>query len=177
MSQAYIGQIQPFGFNFAPRNWAQCNGQILAIQQNTALFALLGTMYGGNGTTTYALPNLQSRVPMHVGVLNGESFVQGEMSGVEGVTLNSATMPLHNHAFQGASTAATTVSPTDGVALATSTGGSGQPDQFYGPDAALLPLNVGSVGLTGGNLSHSNLQPYLTINWCICQHGVFPARN
>lgn len=177
MSQAYIGQIQPFAFNFAPKNWAFCNGQVMAIQQNPALFSLLGTMYGGNGSTTFALPNLQSRVPMHVGVLNGESFVQGEMAGVETVNLTSATTPMHNHAFQGASTAANSGALVPGVALATSTGGSGQPDQFYGPDATPQPLNVASIAVTGGSQAHNNLQPYLTINWCICQFGVFPSRN
>lgn len=177
MSQAYIGQIQPFAFNFAPKNWALCNGQIMAIQQNPALFSLLGTMYGGNGTTTFALPNLQSRVPMHAGTLNGETFTQGEISGVENVTITSATTPAHNHAFQGASANATSATPASGVALATSTGGSGTPDMFYGPDTMPQPLNVACIGLTGGSLPHNNLQPYLTINWCICQFGVFPSRN
>ncbi len=177
MSQAYIGQIQPFAFNFAPKNWAFCNGQVMAVQQNPALFSLLGTMYGGNGTTTFALPNLQSRVPMHVGTLNGEDFIQGEMAGSENVTLTLATTPSHSHAFQGAGSNANTVNVAGGVALATSTGGSGQPDQFYGPDTTPQPLNPDSVGAAGSGEAHTNLQPYLTINWCICQHGVFPARN
>jgi microcystin-dependent protein len=177
MSQAYIGQVQPFAFNFPPKNWAQCNGQIIAIQQNSALFSLLGTMYGGNGTTTFALPNLQSRVPMHAGTLNGETFTQGETSGTENVLLTSATTPAHTHAFQGANTPATAATPAMGVALATSTGGGGQPEMFYGSDAMPQPLNVASIGVAGGSQPHNNLQPYLTINWCICQFGVYPARN
>lgn len=177
MSQAYIGQIQPFAFNFAPKYWAQCNGQILSVQQNAALFSLLGTTYGGNGTTTFALPNLQSRVPMHAGTLNGEIFTQGETSGVENVTLTSATTPTHTHAFQGANTAATAAAPTNGAGLATSAGGGGQPDNFYGPDATPQPLNVASIAFAGGTVPHNNLQPYLTINWCICQFGIYPSRN
>src|SRR4051812_24889814 len=100
MTQPFTGQIQPFAFNFAPKDWAQCNGQITSIQQNTALFALLGTQFGGNGTTTFALPNLQSRAPVHAGVSpQGETFVQGEVGGVETVNLNINTLPLHNHVF------------------------------------------------------------------------------
>lgn len=177
MSQAYLGQIQPFAFAFAPKFWAQCNGQIMAVQQNAALFSLLGTMYGGNGTTTFALPNLQSRVPMHAGTLNGEVFTQGEMAGAESVMLTSATTPMHNHSFQGASANGNSATPADGIALATSSGGSGLPDQFYGPDATPQPLNVACIGPTGSNVAHANIQPYLTINWCICQSGVFPSRN
>jgi microcystin-dependent protein len=99
MTQPFIGQIQPFGFGFAPRNWAQCNGQILSIQQSTALFALLGTQYGGNGTTTFGLPNLQSRVPVHAGTSpSGEHFQQGEAAGVETVALTLSTMPARSPA-------------------------------------------------------------------------------
>ena len=177
MSQAFIGQLQPMAFNFAPKFWAECNGQIMSIQQNPALFALLGTMYGGNDSTTFGLPSLQSRVPMHVGTLNGEVFVQGEMAGVENVYLTSATMPQHNHAFAGCSTNANSNDISGGVALATAYRGGNTPDNFYGPDAMAQPLNVASIGPTGGSQPHNNLQPYLAINWCICQSGVFPSRG
>jgi microcystin-dependent protein len=177
MSQAFIGQVQPMAFNFAPKFWAQCNGQIMSIQQNAALFALLGTMYGGNGSTTFGLPSLQSRVPMHVGTLNSEVFVQGEMAGVENVFLTSATTPQHNHAFNGASSNGNSTAVTGGVALATAYKASGTPDMFYGPDTTAQPLNVLSIGMTGGGLPHNNLQPYLTLNWCICTSGVFPSRG
>jgi len=177
MSQAFIGQVQPMAFNFAPRFWAQCNGQIMSIQQNQALFALLGTMYGGNGSTTFGLPSLQSRVPMHSGTLNGEVFVQGEMAGAENVFLTSATTPQHNHAFSGASTDGNSTVVTGGVALATVYKSGGTADSFYGPDTTAQPLNVGSIGPAGSGLSHNNLQPYLTLNWCICTSGVFPSRG
>src|SRR5438874_11173010 len=97
MTQPFLGQIQPYGFGFAPRNWALCNGQILSIAQNTALFALLGTMYGGNGQTTFALPNLQCQLPMHKGTLLGMSYVEGGAAGEETSTLNRNELPAHNH--------------------------------------------------------------------------------
>ena len=177
MSQAFIGQIQPLAFNFAPRNWAQCNGQILSIAQNTALFALLGTTYGGNGQTTFALPNLQSRVPLDFGTLQGgETFALGEQSGQETVTLNVNELPTHTHAFMGASADANAFTPADGQALAKVTR-NGPPNNFYGPMTTPQPLDPGSLAPVGGNQPHSNIQPYLTINWCICQFGIFPSRN
>ena len=177
MSQAFIGQIQPFGFNFAPRNWAQCNGQIMSIAQNNALFSLLGTTYGGDGQTTFALPNLQSRVPMHSGTFAGTSYAQGTMAGEEQVTVNLTGLPAHTHTFLGSSANADSLPPADGAVLAKSAGGGGTPDFFYGPDAAPQPLSAASIAPAGGNLPHSNLQPYLTINWCICLFGIFPSRN
>src|SRR5674476_75341 len=111
MTQPFLGQIQPFGFNFAPKGWAQCNGQILSITQNAALFSLIGTYYGGNGTSTFALPNLQSRVPLHQGTsTSGENFVIGESAGVESVVLNLSELPAHSHPFMGSSVNATAVS-------------------------------------------------------------------
>jgi microcystin-dependent protein len=177
MTQPFIGQIQAFGFNFAPRNWAQCNGQLLSIAQNTALFSLLGTMYGGNGVSTFALPDLQSRVPMHAGTLFGEPFAQGEVGGQEAVTLTMGSMPAHNHAFVGSNAAATAAATDDGQLLATVAGGGGQVDFFYGPDATPQPLSPNSISATGGNQPHNNLQPYLAINWCICMFGIYPSRN
>src|SRR6266849_3801032 len=111
MTQPFLGQIQPYGFGFAPRNWALCNGQLLAIAQNTALFALLGTMYGGNGQTTFALPNLQSRVPMHFG---SNQYFQGEEAGEETITLDILTMPSHNHTLFGNNAGAFTKVPSNG---------------------------------------------------------------
>jgi len=178
MTQPFIGQIQPFGFGFAPRNWAQCNGQILSIAQNTALFALLGTMYGGNGQTTFALPNLQSRVPLHAGTSpSGESFFQGEEAGVEAVTLTINTMPAHNHNFLGTSTNADVPVPADNVALGTIHQSSANGDNYYAPDTTPQPLNPGSISTVGGSQPHNNIQPYLTINWCIALSGIFPSRN
>lgn len=177
MTQPYIGQIQPFAFNFAPKNWAMCNGQIMAVQQNAALFSLLGIMYGGNGTTTFALPDLRSRVPMHAGTFVGNSYVQGQSAGAENVSLTSATTPMHNHMMMGTTSPGTSALPADGNIFATSTGGTGTPDNFYGPPPTTMALNPTAVGLTGGNQPHSNIQPYLAINWCISLAGVFPSRG
>jgi microcystin-dependent protein len=178
MTQPFLGQIQPFGFGFAPRGWALCNGQLLSISQNTALFALLGTMYGGNGITTFALPNLQSRVGMSAGTDPvGNNYSQGEEAGEETITINLNTMPLHNHAFMGTAEQSNKTQPVDNVAIANIfRAPSGTPDNYYGT-GALQPLNPGSVATIGGNQPHSNLQPYLTISWCIAMQGIFPARN
>jgi microcystin-dependent protein len=178
MTQPFIGQLQAFGFGFAPRYWAQCNGQTMSIQQNVALFSLLGTMYGGNGTTTFQLPNLQSRVPMHFGTSPiGNTYVQGEIDGEENVTLTINTLPMHPHAFIGASANANTLTPAPGQALATATIPSKTADPFYGPDGVPQPLNPGSISPVGGSQPHTNLQPYLTINWCIALYGIFPSRG
>jgi microcystin-dependent protein len=178
MTQPFIGQVQPFGFNFAPRNWALCNGQILSIAQNTALFSLLGTTYGGNGQTTFALPNLQSRVPMHAGNFQGDSFYQGEMAGSEQVTLTLVEMPSHNHAFNGTANPGNDANPDPGVALARiSKSGGAVGDPYYAPDTTPQPLNPASLSPVGGNLPHNNVQPYLTISWCICMFGIYPSRN
>lgn len=175
MSQAYISQVMAFGFNFAPRNWALCNGQILSIAQNTALFSLLGTTYGGNGTVTFGLPNLQSRVALHQ---DGSTYLLGEMAGEENVTLTIPTMPAHNHTFFGTSDNADSPQPDNGSALATVIAGpSKTPGNYYASDASTVSLNLSSVSIVGGNQSHPNLQPYLTISWCICIAGVFPSRN
>lgn len=177
MTQPFLGQIQPFGFGFAPRNWAQCNGQIMSISQNTALFALLGTMYGGNGQTNFGLPNLQSRVPMHAGTYLGGTYVQGQMDGEEQVTLTLNELPMHNHAFMGSPNNANDTQPDAGVALAQIAQASAPGDPYYAPDTAPQPLNPTSLSVVGSNLPHSNIQPYLTINWCIALNGIFPSRN
>jgi len=178
VTQPFLGQIQCFGFGFAPTGWALCQGQILAISQNTALFSLIGTYYGGNGTSTFALPNLQSRVP--VGQDGGNQYPLGEDFGVENVTLNSNQMPQHNHAFLGTTTAANTEKPQNGVVLATTKrqGGVTPGDPYYGPvDANTIAINPASISLIGNTLSHTNIQPYLTVNWCIALRGIYPARN
>ncbi|MGH6926238.1 MAG: phage tail protein [Propylenella sp.] len=179
MTQPFIGQIQPFGFNFAPKNWAMCNGQILAIAQNTALFSLLGTMYGGNGQTTFALPNLQSRVPLHSGSYVGDNYTQGELGGEEQVTLTLGNLPAHDHGFLGTANNANDAQADPGSALAKifQPGGGAAGDPYYAPDTTPQPLNPASIGITGGNQPHNNLQPYLAINWCICMFGVYPSRN
>ena len=170
-TEPYIGQISMAGFNFAPRGWALCNGQIMSIAQNTALFSLLGTTYGGDGQTTFALPNLQGRVPMHWG--NGPGLtprVIGEVSGEETVTLITTQMPIHSHLLNVSSEDAGVKNPT-GQVLATTT----SPTYVAGPiDGTMNPQVIGPAG---GNQPHDNMQPYLAITFMIALVGIFPSRN
>jgi microcystin-dependent protein len=179
MSDQFVGEIRPLGFNFAPMGWALCNGQLLPISQNPALFSLLGTMYGGNGTSTFALPNLQSRVPMGFGIDSfGNQYVQGEAAGEETVTLSLQEIPSHNHTFSGTASDANSVKPFAGAALAAvhHQGGT-TPGFYYAPDTTPQPINLGSISQFGSGQPHPNVQPYLTINWCIALQGVFPPRS
>ena len=168
MATPFLGQICIFGFTFAPRGWAFCNGQLLPISQNTALFSLLGTTYGGNGTTNFALPNLQSRVPLHFGQGAGLSpYVQGQLAGEENHTLIINEMPIHTHTARASSGDATDTSPVNNVLSA---GGS-----YTG--TANQNMAAGAVANAGGNLPHNNLPPYLALNFCIALQGIFPSRN
>ncbi|MDR3527382.1 MAG: tail fiber protein [Rhizomicrobium sp.] len=177
--EPFIGQIQPFAFNFAPKGWVMCNGQLMAISQNAALFSLLGTMYGGNGTTNFQLPNLQSRVPVHTGIgSTGTQYVQGSTGGTENVTLTLSQLPMHNHTFMGASTLGNKQQPTPGGALATPNKSGNPGDNYYASaSSALTALNPSSVLNVGGGGNHTNIQPYLVINWCIATTGIYPSRN
>jgi len=169
MSEPFLGQIQPFPYNFAPRGWAFCSGQILPIAQNTALFSLLGTTYGGNGQTTFALPDLRGRVPLHFGQGPGLSpYDLGQVSGTETVTLLSTQMPAHNHTMN-ASTGEAADTIATGQVLASSA--------IYAPGSPNTVMSAQSVGQAGGNQPHPNLQPYLVLNWCIALEGIFPSRN
>ena len=175
----FLGQIGIFGFNFAPVQWALCNGAILPIAQNTALFSLLGTTYGGNGQTTFALPDLRSRAPIHFGNSAwGETFDLGEMAGVENVTLLSTEMPTHTHGMVATSQNGDAAKIdghifAQGASIATPT--TNYP--AYGPMSGPTSLNAQSVSLAGGSQSHSNLQPLQTINFCIATGGIYPSRN
>jgi microcystin-dependent protein len=174
MAEAFIGELRLMGFNFAPRGWARCDGQLLSIAQNTALFSLLGTTYGGNGQTTFALPDLRSRVPIHQGQGPGLSnYAMGQAAGVEQVSLTTNEMPAHVHqASVAAASAATTKNPNNALPAFTAAGTS------YGTAADLtMAANMVNVGVSGGSQPHSNIQPYLTLNWCICMEGIFPSRN
>lgn len=166
MAEPYLGEIRLFANNFAPQGWVKCEGQILSIQQNTALFALLGTTYGGNGTTTFALPDLRGRVPIHF----DSNFPLGEMQGEENHTLTVNEMPAHNHMVQ-ASNASSATKPTSNL------WGNLSAENQYGPAATLTPMNQGSVSTAGGSQPHTNMQPLLSLNFCIAIAGIFPPRN
>ncbi|MDZ4349361.1 MAG: tail fiber protein [Xanthomonadaceae bacterium] len=162
-----------FGFPFAPRGWAQCNGQAVAINQNQALFALIGTTYGGNGQTTFNLPDLRGRTPVHFSA----SVPQGTMAGVESVTLTSSQMPAHTHTVS-ATTDQPNVRNFDGAVFASAINAQdGSPVNTYGSATDPVPLNAGSVSVAGGSQPHSNLQPSLVMNFCIALVGVFPSRS
>jgi microcystin-dependent protein len=172
MSNPYLGEIKLMPYNFAPRGWAFCAGQILAIQSNTALFSLLGTTYGGNGTSNFGLPDLRGRVPIHrdqQGI-----YPQGDMEGEEQVTLSISQMPAHNHSFIGANTNAGNTAPTGITILATPNPATAT---FYGSDSTPTALNPTSISTIGGNQPHNNMQPFLAMQYCIALSGIFPARN
>lgn len=177
MTQPYIGQIQPFAINFAPRGWAQCNGQILSISQYAALFSLLGTAYGGNGTTNFSLPDLRGRVPIHMGTNGSSAYVLGQIGGQTSVTLMQTDIPAHTHTFMGANVDGASFDPAPGSALAKSAVPSGTAPNLYGAITPLQPLIPGALAPYGGGQPHENMQPYLSINWCIALQGIFPPRN
>lgn len=176
--EPFIGQIQMFGFNFAPRGWAQCNGQLLSIAQNTALFSLLGTIYGGDGRTTFGLPDLRGRVPMHYE--NGPGLSPrriGEKAGTENVTLTENQLPSHNHtATANAVVPAGNSNDAAGNFWADDAGVSSG-TYHTGPANATMNANAVQVGNAGGGQSHTNVQPFLCVNFCIALTGIFPSRN
>jgi len=171
MSDPYVGEIRMFGGNFAPANWSFCNGALLAISQYQALYTLIGTIYGGDGVQTFALPNLQSRVPIHQGTGYGQTYVQGQAGGVESVALTSTQIPNHTHALMASSNTAAGSSPIGSVV------GAPPSVSIYrvaAPGVAMAPQAIGNAG---GNVPHSNLQPYLCINFIIALFGIYPTRS
>ena len=165
MSSPFVAEIRIFPFNFPPRGWAFCNGQLLPINQNQALFSLLGTTYGGNGQTNFALPNLQGRIPIHFG--NGHT--QGESSGEENHTLNSSEMAAHVHPVS-----ASNVDPNQGLPTGNMwANGAGA----YSSSPADSSMNPASISNAGGSQPHTNLQPFLVLNFIIALQGIFPSRN
>ena len=172
MSEPFVAEIRIFGFNFAPKGWAFCDGQLLPIAQNTALFSLLGTTYGGNGQTTFALPDLQDRSPMQPGQGPGlTDRFEGETSGAETVTLATAEIPSHTHGLGASNTPGDTPIAV-GDTLARATGA-------YQSNAAqnLVQMHAQGLASAGGGQPHDNRQPYLVLNFCIALQGVFPPRS
>ena len=182
MTQPYVGEIRMFGGNFAPRNWMLCTGQLLAISQYSALFSLIGTTYGGNGTTNFALPNLQSRVTVGQGTGAGLTpRTIGEVGGTETVTVSTAQMPAHTHGLIASQTVATSGGQTPGSSYVLGTpSGNGH---FYTLDDGTQPpptpgnLTSNSCSMAGNGLPHENLMPLLRVNYLIAMVGVFPSRN
>jgi microcystin-dependent protein len=183
MSDAYVGEIRPFGFNFAPKNWAMCAGQIFSIQSNTALFSILGTYYGGNGTSTFALPNLQSRIAVGIGTGPGLSnYVIGEETGSENETLLMTEMAAHSHTPYTRTkpgTADMHNAPVAGDYLTRFNASANAIGYTWNnpPLENAATLHPTFIGFAGGGTAHNNVQPVLAINYCICMFGVYPARN
>lgn len=164
MAEPFLSEIRIMSFVFPPKGWALCNGQELLINQNPALFSLLGTTFGGNGRTTYALPDLRGRTPIHV----GSGHTLGERGGEQAHTLSIAELPTHTHVVQASASDADAAVP-NGYLLGKVAAG------IYGDPTALVPMHSASVANLGGSQAHLNMQPFLTLNFCIAQQGIFPS--
>jgi microcystin-dependent protein len=165
MSTPYLSEIKVMSFGFAPKGWALCNGQLMPINQNQALFSLLGTNYGGDGIRTFGLPNLQGRTPMHVG--NGH--VLGEQSGEQNHTLAISELPVHGHTWSATNAAANAPGPTGNLL--------GGAQEYNSSGSNAVPMYSGVLSIVGGSQPHLNMQPYLTLNFCIALQGIFPSQN
>ena len=168
MPEPYIGEIRMFAGSFAPAGWMFCDGQLIPISENDALFTIIGTIYGGDGQETFALPNLQSRVPMHQGTNAGQTFQVGEAAGVESVTLTTQQIPVHTHPLLGSGAGASTQTPGGNVAAVA-------PAQVYASANSPIQMSNQSISPIGGSQPHENLQPYLCISFIISLFGIFPA--
>lgn len=165
MAEPFLSEIRIMSFAFAPKGWALCNGQLLPINQNQPLFALLGTTFGGDGRVNFALPDFRGRTPIHV----GSGHTLGERGGEQAHTLSIAELPTHSHVFQANSNAGNTPNPTNNVL--------GSANNLYTAPANLTTLNPATVSNTGGSQAHLNMQPFLTLNFCIALQGIFPSPN
>jgi len=170
MSEPFLSEIKIVSFNFPPKGWALCNGQLLPINQNQALFALLGTTYGGNGQTNFALPNLRGRLPIHMG--NGHTL--GEAAGSTAVTVNLQQLPTHTHVAVGVSDIADLQTPVGNFIAAVDTAVF---ESIYADPSAFLSMAAGGVSSVGGSQPHNNMMPYLVLNFIIALQGIFPSRN
>lgn len=173
MSDFFLGEIKLLPYNWAPKYWTLCAGQLLPINTNQALFSLLGTTYGGDGVNTFALPDLRGRIPVHPNVSAG--LHQGSKAGAENVTLVPNNLPVHNHLVMASSTAGdTTLFAGNNIAAAKNAAGE---VNLYGSAASLQALDPATVSSTGGNQTHENCQPSLVMNYCIATQGIYPSRN
>jgi microcystin-dependent protein len=173
MAEPFLGEIRIMSFNFPPKGWALSNGQLLPINQNQALFSLLGTTYGGNGTTTFALPNLQGRVPLH----NGSGHTLGERGGESAHTVTQSEMPTHTHVYNASSASdrttpnPNTTDPTNAEFADT------QAKIYHVADGNMVSLGPSTISASGGSQPHENMQPYLTLSFCIALQGIFPSQT
>jgi microcystin-dependent protein len=170
MAEPFLAEIRMMSFNFAPKGWALCNGQLLPINQNQALFSLLGTTFGGDGRTNFALPDNRGRTPIHV----GSGHTLGERAGEQNHTLNISAIPTHTHRLRASSVAASTNIPVAN----TTVWGNSAPNQIYDNSGAnLVAMGTSAIATAGGSQAHLNMQPFLTINFCIALQGIFPSRT
>jgi len=167
MAEPFLSEIRIMSFGFAPKGWALCAGQLLPINQNQALFSLLGTTYGGDGRVNFALPNLQGRTPIHM----GSSHTLGERGGEQAHTLSIGELTTHLHPLNASATVATVNNPTGNVL------GNSNPNNLYGAVQNLTPLSAETVSTVGGSQAHPNMQPFLTLNFCIALQGIFPSQT
>ena len=170
MAEPFLSEIRIMSFNFAPKGWAMCNGQLLPINQNQALFSLLGTTFGGDGRTTFSLPDFRGRTPIHV----GHGHTVGEKGGEQAHTLSIAEMPTHTHALMASQTQGDKTNPRP---FNVPTVFAADPGNAYGPAQSLAALNAGSVTNVGGSQAHLNMQPFLALTFCIALQGIFPSPN
>ena len=168
MAEPFLSEIRIMSFVFAPQGWALCNGQLLPINQNQALFSLLGTAFGGNGQTNFALPDLRGNTPIHV----GSGHTLGARGGEQAHTLSIAELPMHTHVPNATTATATTNTPTSSLLLGQSTS-----SQLYGPPASLQAMSAATITSVGGSQAHLNMQPFLVLNFCIALQGIFPSSN
>lgn len=174
MSDQFVGEIRIFGFNFAPSGWAFCQGQLLPISQNAALFSLLGTNYGGDGRQTFALPNLQGNIPVNQGQGVGLStYIVGQVGGSATVTLTSSEMPAHTHTLPASPGGGRVTTPSPSVVLAATS--RGEPEVYASTSTG--DMSTGNLGSTGGSQPHNNVMPYLVLSYCIALQGIYPARS
>ena len=166
MAEPFLSEIRIFSFSYAPRGWAMCNGQLLPINQNQPLFSLLGTRYGGNGQTNFALPDLRARVPMHF-----NTHTLGERGGEQAHTLTISELPLHIHATMASNNVGNVDDPAGNLL------GNSAPNTLFGPTQSLQAFSPGTVTSVGGSQAHNNMMPYLVLNFCIALQGIFPSQN